>query len=111
MELITDARGVVMNTEEAEYWKRRADSLAGALASAGDEITSLQEHLEDCRAFNNTAPKVLSALARLLDVYEYCQESGEDLGNAVLESVQNLISDKKNLQGDVYRCSKQNKII
>ena len=80
--------------------------LGKELAGADAEISSLRDELEDCRGTEKDAPSVLCAIARILGVYEHSQESGDDMGQMVLEEVQNLISDKQNAVAEVTLLNK-----
>lgn len=89
-----------------EHAVMRAEKAEKELAGADAEITELRDELEDSRGTEKDAPNVLCAIARLVGVYEHSQELGDDMGQMVLEEVQNLISDKQNAVAEVTLLNK-----
>ena len=73
----------------------RAEKAEKELAGADAEIAELRDELEDSRGTEKDAPNVLCAIARLVGVYEHCQELGDDMGTMSLEAVQELLDEKQ----------------
>ena len=83
----------LLNTvEQAEA---RAEKAEKELAGADAEITELRDELEDSRGTEKDAPNVLCAIARLVGVYEHCQELGDDMGTMSLDAVRDLLAEKQ----------------
>ena len=90
-----------------EKKEARVKLLEKEMDGADAEIASLRDQLEDCQAFDSSAPQVLCDIARLLGVYEHCQESGDDMGQMVLDEAQSLIRDKQKAKAVVVRLTKE----
>ena len=73
---------------------RRIKSLEKELADADAEISSLNDQLTDYSCTQNSAPKVFGDIARVLGIYEYCEEVGDDIGHAICEEIQTILDDK-----------------
>ena len=95
-----------MNTDK-DSWRIRAENAEKELAGADAEISELRDELEDSRGTEKDAPNILCAIARLVGVYEHCQELGDDMGTLVLEAVQDLIADKQKAEANVERLTKE----
>ena len=65
------------------------------LAGADAEISELRDELEDSRGTEKDAPNILCAIARLVGVYEHCQELGDDMGEMTLDAVRDLLAEKQ----------------
>ncbi len=94
---------LINNLEQAEA---RAEKAEKELAGADAEITELRDELEDSRGTEKDAPNVLCAIARLVGVYEHCQELGDDMGTMSLDAVRDLLADKQTAEANVARLTK-----
>lgn len=81
----------------------RADRAEKELAGADAEVSSLRDQLTDCECANREAPRILCDIARLVDVYDQCQELGDDIGGATIEAVQTLIDEKRQVEAERAR--------
>ena len=90
--------------EQAEV---RAEKAEKELAGADAEISELRDELEDSRGTEKDAPNVLCAIARLVVVYEYSQELGDDMGKMTLDAVRDLLADKQTAEANVARTTKE----
>ena len=50
---------------------------------------------------------MLCAIARLVGVYEHCQEIGDDMGEMTLDAVRDLLADKQTAEANVARLTKE----
>ncbi len=81
-----------VRAEEAEFQRRKAEA-------HGDELESqLQDAESEYNA--NWAVQAISDVARLVGVYEQCRETGDDIGAATLEAVQDLKSEKEQAEAE-----------
>lgn len=76
------------------------------LAGADAEIAELRDELEDSRGTEKDAPNILCAIARLVGVYEHCQEIGDDMGEMTLDAARDLLADKQTAEAKVARLTK-----
>ena len=76
------------------------------LAGADAEIAELRDELEDSRGTEKDAPNILCAIARLVGVYEHCQELGDDMGTMSLDAVQGLLAEKQKAEAENARLTK-----
>ena len=95
-----------MNTDK-DSWRIRAEKAEKELAGADAEISELRDELEDSRGTEKDAPNVLYAVARLVGVYEHCQELGDDMGTMSIEAVQELLAEKQRAEANVARLTKE----
>ena len=86
-----------------EQTEARAEKAEKELAGADAEITELRDELEDSRGTEKDAPNILCAIARLVGVYEHCQEIGDDMGDMTLDAVRELLADKQKSEAEVAR--------
>ncbi len=86
-----------------EAAEARAEKAEKELAGADAEISSLQGQLTDCECADNEAHHTLCEIARLVDVYDQCQEIGDDIGDATIEAVQTLIDEKQQAEAENAR--------
>lgn len=93
-------------TELAEQAEARAERAEKELAGADAEISELRDELEDSRGTEKDAPNILCAIARLVGVYEYSQELGDDVGEVTLDAVRDLLADKQTAEANVARLTK-----
>lgn len=93
-------------TELAEQAEARAERAEKELAGADAEISELRDELEDFRGTEKDAPNILCAIARLVGVYEYSQELGDDVGEVTLDAVRDLLADKQTAEANVARLTK-----
>lgn len=93
-------------TELAEQAEARAERAEKELAGADAEITELRDELEDSRGTEKDAPNILCAIARLVGVYEHCQELGDDMGTMSLDAVQGLLAEKQKAEAENVRLTK-----
>lgn len=89
-----------------EQAESRAEKAEKELAGADAEITELRDELEDSRGTEKDAPNILCAIARLVGVYEHCQEIGDDMGDMTLDAVRELLADKQKAEAEVARLTK-----
>ena len=89
----------------------RAEKAEKELDGADSEIASLKDELEDSRGTEKDAPHVLCETARLVGVYEHCQELGDDMGAMTLEAVQDLIADKQKAESNAARLTKMAQLL
>ena len=94
-----------MNTDK-DSWRTRAEKAEKELAGADAEIAELRDELEDSRGTEKDAPNILCAIARLVGVYEHCQELGDDMGEMTLDAVRDLLADKQTAEANVARLNK-----
>ena len=90
----------------AEQAEARAEKAEKELAGADAEISELRDELEDSRGTEKDAPNVLCAIARLVGVYEHCQELGDDMGTMSLDAVQGLLAEKQKAEAESVRLTK-----
>ena len=91
----------LLNTiEQAEA---RAEKAEKELAGADAEISELRDELEDSRGTEKDAPNILCAIARLVGVFEHCQELGDDMGTMSLDAVQDLLAEKHKAEAENTR--------
>ena len=90
-----------------EQSEARAEQAEKELAGADAEISELRDELEDSRGTEKDAPNVLCAIARLVGVYEHCQELGDDMGEMTLDAVRDLLADKQTAEANVARLTKE----
>ena len=83
-----------------EAAEKRAEKAEKELAGADAEIDSLQDQLTDCECTENEAPHILCDIARMVGVYEHCQELGDDIGDTTIEAVQTLIDEKQKAEAE-----------
>ena len=93
-------------TEIAEQAEARAERAEKELAGADAEISELRDELEDSRGTEKDAPNILCAIARLVGVYEHCQELGDDMGTMSLDAVQGLLAEKQKAEAENTRLTK-----
>lgn len=86
-----------------EAAEARAEKAEKELAGADAEISSLQDQLTDCECADNEAHHTLCEIARLVDVYDQCQELGDDIVSATIEAVQTLIAEKQQTEAESAR--------
>ena len=91
----------LLNT--AEQAEARAEKAEKELAGADAEISELRDELEDSRGTEKDAPNILCAIARLVGVYEHCQELGDDMGTMSLDAVQDLLAEKQKAEAENTR--------
>lgn len=91
----------------AEQAEGRAENAEKELAGADAEISELRDELEDSRGTEKDAPNILCAIARLVGVYEHCQEIGDDMGEMTLDAVRDLLADKQTAEANVARTTKE----
>ena len=103
-ELDKRIRNLIGDLEQAES---RAEKAEKELAGADAEIAELRDELEDSRGTEKDAPNVLCAIARLVVVYEYSQELGDDMGKMTLDAVRDLLADKQTAEANVARLTKE----
>lgn len=99
--------GLKRALEALEQAEARAENAEKELAGADAEITELRDELEDSRGTEKDAPNVLCAIARLVGVYEHCQEIGDDMGEMTLDAVRDLLADKQTAEAKVARLTKE----
>ena len=105
---ITFGKPTVLDLVEAlESAEARAEKAEKELAGADAEISELRDELEDSRGTEKDAPTVLCAIARLVGVYEHCQELGDDMGEMTLDAVRDLLADKQTAEANVVRLTKE----
>ena len=92
--------------ELAEQAEARAERAEKELAGADAEISELRDELEDSRGTEKDAPNILCAIARLVGVYEHCQELGDDMGTMSLDAVQDLLAEKQKAEAESVRLTK-----
>ena len=90
-----------------EQAEARAEKAEKELAGADAEISELRDELEDSRGTEKDAPNILCAIARLVGVYEYSQELGDDVGEVTLDAVRDLLADKQTSEANVARLNKE----
>ena len=90
-----------------EQAEARAEKAEKELAGADAEIAELRDELEDSRGTEKDAPNVLCAIARLVGVYDHCQELGDDMGTMSLDAVRDLLADKQTAEANVARLTKE----
>ena len=98
--------GLKRALEALEQAEARAENAEKELAGADAEITELRDELEDSRGTEKDAPNVLCAIARLVGVYEHCQEIGDDMGEMTLDAVRDLLADKQTAEAENTRLTK-----
>ena len=103
-ELDKRIRNLIGALEQAES---RAEKAEKELAGADAEITELRDELEDSRGTEKDAPNILCAIARLVGVFEHCQELGDDMGTMSLDAVQGLLAEKQKAEANVARTTKE----
>ena len=84
----------------------RAEKAENELAGADAEISELRDEPEDSRGTEKDAPNILCAIARLVGVFEHCQELGDDMGEMTLDAVRDLLADKQTAEANVARLTK-----
>lgn len=84
----------------------RAEKAEKELAGADAEISELRDELEDSRGTEKDAPNILCAIARLVGVFEHCQELGDDMGTMSLDAVQGLLAEKQKAEAENARLTK-----
>ena len=89
-----------------EKKEARVKLLEKELDGADSEIASLKDELEDSRGTEKDAPNILCAIARLVGVYEYCQELGDDVGEVTLDAVRDLLAEKQKAEAESVRLTK-----
>lgn len=89
-----------------EHAEARAEKAEKELAGADAEITELRDELEDSRGTEKDAPNILCAIARLVGVFEHCQELGDDMGTMSLDAVQGLLAEKQKAEAENTRLTK-----
>ena len=89
-----------------EQAEARAEKAEKELAGADAEITELRDELEDSRGTEKDAPNILCAIARLVGVFEHCQELGDDMGTMSLDAVQGLLAEKQKAEAENVRLTK-----
>ena len=99
-QMIYDLRNAL---EQAEA---RAEKAERELAGADAEIAELRDELEDSRGTEKDEPNILCAIARLVGVYEHCQELGDDMGTMSLDAVQDLLAEKQKAEAENARLTK-----
>ena len=97
---------VVRLLNALEQAEARADKAEKELAGADAEISELRDELEDSRGTEKDAPNILCAIARLVRVYEHCQELGDDMGTMSLDAVQGLLAEKQKAEAGNARLTK-----
>lgn len=100
-EIIPDLKAKLAESEA------RAENAEKELAGADAEIAGMRDELEDSRGTEKDAPNVLCAIARLVGVYEHCQEIGDDMGEMTLDAVRDLLADKQTAEANVARLTKE----
>ena len=101
---ITFGKPTVCDLVEAlEQAEARAEKAEKELAGADAEISELRDELEDSRGTEKDAPNILCAIARLVGVYEYSQEIGDDMGEMTLDAVRDLLADKQTAEARALR--------
>ena len=103
--------GLKRALEALEQAEARAEKAEKELAGADAEITELRDELEDSRGTEKDAPNILCAIARLVGVYEHCQELGDDMGTMSLDAVQGLLAEKQTAEANVERLTKMVQIL
>ena len=104
---ITAQERLIKALKDLEQAEARAEKAEKELAGADAEIAELRDELEDSRGTEKDAPNVLCAIARLVGVYEHCQELGDDMGTMSLEAVQELLDEKQKAEANVARLTKE----
>ena len=104
---ITAQERLVNALKALEQAEARAEKAEKELAGADAEISELRDELEDSRGTEKDAPNVLCAIARLVGVYEHCQELGDDMGEMTLDAVRDLLADKQTAEANVARTTKE----
>ena len=94
------------NKSALEQAEARAEMAEKELAGADAEITELRDELEDSRGTEKDAPNILCAIARLVGVYEHCQELGDDMGTMSLDAAQGLLAEKQKADVENARLTK-----
>ena len=97
---------VVRLLNALEQAEARAENAEKELAGADAEISELRDELEDSRGTEKDAPNILCAIARLVGVYEHCQELGDDMGTMSLDAVQDLLAEKQKAEAENTRLTK-----
>lgn len=119
-EIIEYVRGCINGVQKVTFGKDTVKSLLNALeqaearaekaekelAGADAEITELRDELEDSRGTEKDAPNILCAIARLVGVFEHCQELGDDMGDMTLDAVRDLLADKQTADAENARLTK-----
>ena len=102
----TDGTRLILAPDALEQAESRAERAEKELAGADAEITELRDELEDSRGTEKDAPNILCAIARLVGVYEHCQELGDDMGTMSLDAVQGLLAEKQKAEAENVRLTK-----
>ena len=97
---ITAQERLVKALKALEQAEARADKAEKELAGADAEIAELQDELEDSRGTEKDAPNILCAIARLVGVFEHCQELGDDMGTMSLDAVRDLLAEKQKAEAE-----------
>ena len=104
---ITFGKPTVLDlVETLEASEGRAENAEKELAGADAEITELRDELEDSRGTEKDAPNILCAIARLVGVFEHCQELGDDMGDMTLDAVRDLLAEKQQAEANMARLTK-----
>ena len=103
---ITAQERLVNALKALEQAEARAEKAEKELAGADAEITELRDELEDSRGTEKDAPNILCAIARLVGVFEHCQELGDDMGTMSLDAVQDLLAEKQKAEAENTRLTK-----
>ena len=104
---ITAQERLVKALKALEQAEASAEKAEKELAGADAEIAELRDELEDSRGTEKDAPNILCAIARLVGVYEYSQEFGDDVGEVTLDAVRDLLADKQTAEANVARTTKE----
>lgn len=103
---ITAQERLVNALKALEQAEARAEKAEKELAGADAEIAEMRDELEDSRGTEKDAPNILCAIARLVGVYENCQELGDDMGTMSLDAVQDLLAEKQKAEAENTRLTK-----
>ena len=103
---ITAQERLVKALKTLEQAEARAEKAEKELAGADAEISELRDELEDSRGTEKDAPNILCAIARLVGVFEHCQELGDDMGTMSLDAVQDLLAEKQKAEAENTRLTK-----
>ena len=102
----TDGTRLILALDALEQAEARAERAEKELAGADAENSELRDELEDYRGTEKDAPNVLCAIARLVGVYEHCQELGDDMGTMSLDAVRDLLAEKQKAEAESVRLTK-----
>ena len=103
---ITAQERLLKALKAIEQTEASAEKAEEELAGADAEIAELRDELEDSRGTEKDAPNILCAIARLVGVYEHCQELGDDMGEMTIDAVRDLLADKQTAEANVARLTK-----